>query len=145
MPTIFIASDHGGFNLKKAVREHLTETGVTVTDLGPDNTNSCDYPEYAQKLCRKVLDTPDSLGILICGTGIGMDITANHISGIRSALCHNEFTGRMARAHNNANVLCMGERVLGQGVALAIVDAFLSTEFEGGRHARRVGLIENNG
>jgi ribose 5-phosphate isomerase B len=142
MPTIFIASDHGGFNLKQAICDHLAAKGIQVQDLGPESGQSCDYPEYAQTLCRKVLETQDALGILVCGTGIGMDIAANRFSGIRAALCHNEFTGRMARSHNNANVLCMGERVLGQGVALSIVDVFLSTEFEGGRHARRVDMID---
>ncbi len=142
MPTIFIASDHGGFHLKQAVLDHLAAQGITAQDLGPENTQSCDYPEYAKALCRKVLDTENSLGILICGTGIGMDMTANRFPGIRSALCHNEFTGRMARSHNNANVLCMGERVLGPGVALSIVDVFLNTDFEGGRHARRVDMID---
>ncbi|EPR37578.1 sugar-phosphate isomerase, RpiB/LacA/LacB family [Desulfovibrio sp. X2] len=142
METIFVASDHGGFELKKSVVGHLAAKGRDVRDLGPETAESTDYPLHAAALCKSVLATPGSLGILICGTGIGMSITANRFAGIRAALCHNEFTARMTRAHNDANVLCLGERVLGKGLALDIVDVFVTSAFEGERHKRRIDLIE---
>ena len=104
---VFVASDHGGVTLKAAVCARLAERGVTVEDLGPDSTASVDYPNYAAALCRRVLAEPESLGILVCGTGLGMSIAANRFRGIRAALCHNEFSARMARQHNDANVLCL--------------------------------------
>lgn len=140
---VFIASDHGGFVLKSAAAARLKERGCVVEDLGPDSAVSVDYPNYAAALCRRVLAEPDSLGVLVCGTGLGMSITANRFKGIRAALCHNEFSARMARQHNDANVLCLGERVLGTGMALGILDAFLDSQFDGARHKRRIDLIED--
>jgi len=140
---VFVASDHGGVTLKAAVCARLAERGITAEDLGPDSTASVDYPNYAAALCRRVLAEPESLGVLVCGTGLGMSIAANRFRGIRAALCHNEFSARMARQHNDANVLCLGERVLGTGMALGILDAYLDSAFEGARHKRRIDLIED--
>ena len=151
MATVYIASDHAGLALKASLVQHLQEKGHEVHDLGPSTPESCDYPVYAKKVCESVIadsagadpgDLPASYGILICGTGIGMSMTANHIHGIRAALCCGEFQARATRMHNNANVLCIGERVTGPGVALDMADIFLSTPFEGGRHLRRVNQIE---
>ena len=139
--TIVIGSDHGGYNLKSVVIDKLREWGCTVEDEGPDCLDSCDYPLYAAKVCNKLKDDPSKLGVLICGTGQGMTMTANRM-GIRTALCTNEFHARMAREHNDARCLCMGERVTGQGVALGILEAFLETEFGGDRHKRRIDLID---
>lgn len=144
MPSrLFIGSDHAGVALKAVLVPFLTEAGHTVTDLGPQSTASVDYPDYAKAVCHKVLAEPGSLGILICGTGLGMSMAANRMPGIRAAVCVNEFLARMARLHNNANVLCLGERVVGQGLAASIVEVFLATAFEGGRHQRRIDGIES--
>ncbi|MEG1610813.1 MAG: ribose 5-phosphate isomerase B [Bilophila sp.] len=149
MATVYIGSDHAGLALKAALVARLTEKGHVVADLGPATAESCDYPVYAKLVCAKVLagqtdagSDPQCFGVLICGTGIGMSMTANHIPGIRAALCGCEFQARATRQHNNANVLCLGERVTGQGVALDMAELFLSTPFEGGRHLRRVTMIE---
>lgn len=145
MATVFIASDHAGLALKEALAAHLRGQGHEVNDLGPPavaNPSSVDYPIFAHKAAVMVRDTPGSFGVLICGSGVGMSMAANRIKGVRAALCTNEYLARMSRAHNDANVLCLGERVVGHGLALAIADAFLSGVFEGGRHARRVALIE---
>jgi ribose 5-phosphate isomerase B len=123
------------------VAEHLAQAGHTVTDHGPDSGDSVDYPDYAEKVARAVADDASDLGILVCGSGVGMSIAANKVQGVRAALCANAYLGEMARAHNNANVLCLGERITGVGLALTIVDAFVSTKFEGGRHSRRVEKI----
>ena len=141
MMRIAIASDHAGTTLRVAVGEHLRAAGHRVDDLGPDEGQSVDYPDYAEKVARAVASSDAQIGVLICGTGIGMSMAANRVNGVRAALCTNEFMARMTRAHNDANILCMGERVTGLGVALGIVDVFTSQEFEGGRHARRVGQI----
>ncbi|QAZ67559.1 ribose 5-phosphate isomerase B [Solidesulfovibrio carbinolicus] len=141
--TVFLGSDHAGLELKTVVAAHLTAAGHTVVDLGPSEAKSVDYPDFAKAVCAKVLETPEACGILICGTGIGMSMAANRIPGIRAALCVNEYLARMTRLHNDANVLCLGERVIGQGLAASIVDAFMDTAFEGGRHQRRVDLIES--
>ena len=141
--TIFIASDHAGVNLKSQLSAHLIAAGHTVQDMGTHSKDSCDYPAYAEKVCAAVLADESALGILICGSGIGMSMAANRIPGIRAALCVNEYLARMTRLHNDANVLCLGERVIGQGLAASIVDAFMDTAFEGGRHQRRVDLIES--
>ncbi len=143
MNKIFIGSDHGGFDLKEEVKTYLIEQGVDITDLGCYTTESVDYPDYAKLVGQAVLDNPDALGILICGTGIGISIAANKMRGIRAALCNDTFSARMARMHNNAQILCMGGRVVGIGPALDIVDAFLQGSFEGGRHKRRVDKIMN--
>ncbi len=143
--TVFIGSDHAGLNLKSALVDHLTAAGHEVVDLGPNEPASVDYPDFAKRVCQKVLGAPGAAGILICGTGIGMSMAANRIPGIRAALCVNEYLARMTRLHNDANVLCLGERVLGVGLAASIADVFLETGFEGGRHQRRVELIESCG
>jgi len=146
--TVVIASDHGGFALKSALIQALRGADCLVEDLGPDCTGSCDYPVFAGKLCQRILDAGEDgqsgqmLGILVCGTGLGMSMAANRHAGIRAAMCTCEFMARMARAHNNANVLCLGERVVGQGLALDIVRAFIGSNFEGGRHLRRVELFD---
>lgn len=143
MPLTYIASDHAGLNLRRAIVQHLRDRGHEVRDLGPDSPESCDYPVYARKVCRQVLAAPGSFGILICGTGVGMSMAANRFPGIRAALCSCEFQARATRQHNNANVLCLGERVTGPAVALEMVDLFLNTAFEGGRHERRIALFDS--
>ncbi len=146
--TVLIASDHGGFALKGALVQALRNAQCQVDDLGPENTGSCDYPAYADKLCQRVLAAGEDgqngqvLGILVCGTGLGMSMAANRHPGIRAAVCTCEFMARMARAHNNANVLCLGERVVGQGVALEIARDFLAQAFEGARHLRRISQFD---
>jgi ribose 5-phosphate isomerase B len=139
---VIIGSDHAGFALKEYLKDHLAAKGYEVEDMGTDSTASCDYPEYAYKVCERALVT-GSLGVLICGTGVGMSMSANRVAGIRAALCTNEYLARMTRKHNNANILCLGERVLGQGAAAAIADVFLETAFEGGRHQRRIDLMDS--
>lgn len=140
--TVFIGSDHAGLALKSSLVAHMAQAGHDVNDLGPTEAVSVDYPHFAMVVCQKVQTTPGAMGILVCGTGIGMSMAANRIPGIRAALCLNEYLARMTRLHNDANVLCLGERVVGEGLALSIVDVFLATPFEGGRHQRRVDLIE---
>lgn len=145
---IAIGSDHGGFSLKKEIIKHLEEKGIEYKDFGTYTEESCDYPVYGEAVGRAVASGECEKGIIICGTGIGISISANKVKGVRAALCGDCFSAEFTRRHNDANVLAMGERVLGPGLALKIVDIFLSTEFEGGRHARRVGLIsdiENRG
>jgi ribose 5-phosphate isomerase B len=141
--TVHIASDHAGFALKTTVVAHLAQQGRAVQDHGTDNAQSCDYPVYAQALCKAVLARGD-LGILICGSGLGMSMMANRFRGIRAAACTNEFLAAASRRHNNANVLCLGERVLGVGLALAVVDAFLQNKFDGGRHQSRIAMLDCN-
>jgi len=136
---LVLASDHAGRRLKKAVWAHLMEKGLSVTDLGvPDEVEKADYPDYALKAAEAVAAGTYDLGILVCGTGTGMAMAANRVRGARAANCFNEFLARMARAHNNANILALGERCLGDGLALAIVEAFLETSFENGRHQERL-------
>ncbi len=136
-----IASDHGGFELKRLLTEHLRALDYEVLDLGTDGLESVDYPDFAEKLCRAILDGKAERGILVCGTGIGMSITANKFNGIYAALCTNEFMARMSREHNDSNVLCLGARVLGDEVAKGIVEVWLNTSFAGGRHTRRTDRI----
>lgn len=138
---IVLACDHGGFELKEAVREHLTKNGYNIIDIGVYNTDSVDYPEFGKNAAEMVANKEVDKGIIFCGTGIGISIAANKVKGIRCALCTNEFMAKMSRMHNNANMLALGERVLGKGVAIGIVDAWLSTEFEGGRHENRVNKL----
>lgn len=140
---IALGSDHAGSILRGLVKEHLKKAGHSVEDLGTLSQTSVDYPEYAQKVARAVADDSAQLGVLVCGTGIGMCMVANRVPGVRAAVCTNEFMAQAARSHNDANVLCLGERVVGAGVALSIVDAFIGTPFEGGRHARRVEQIND--
>jgi ribose 5-phosphate isomerase B len=142
----YIATDHAGFELKNYTVELLKEKGHEVIDLGPFSCDRVDYPDFAVKLCNAVLeDKEDADGILICGSGLGMSMTANRFSGIRAALCHDAYTATMARAHNDANVLCYGERVVGRGVVESMLDAWIAGAFEGGRHAGRVEKIEAAG
>jgi len=138
----FIATDHAGIEFKAFIKKVLETKGIEVEDLGPFDTNRVDYPDFAHKLCKEVLKDKNSKGILICGTGIGMSIAANKNKGIRAALCHDAYTAQMAREHNDANVLCMGARVVGFGVAESIVEAWLNSSFEGGRHQQRVNKLE---
>lgn len=139
--TCFVASDHAGFEVKSFVIELLKSHRLDVVDLGPDSHARVDYPDFAKKLCGKVSDTEKSFGVLICGTGIGMSMTANKCAGIRAALCHDAYTASMARAHNDANILCLGQRVSGRGTLESIIKAWCEGEFEGGRHAERVAKI----
>ena len=138
---IAIGSDHGGFELKQEIMKHLDETGVAYKDFGTYSQDSCDYPVYAELVSKAVVSGEYESGILICGTGIGISISANKVKGVRAALCHDCYSAEFTRRHNNANILALGGRVIGAGHALKIVDIFLNTEFEGGRHARRVDLI----
>jgi ribose 5-phosphate isomerase B len=138
---LVIASDHGGLELKAAIVEHLRPT-QDVRDMGPHDASSVDYPDFAHALSESILAGEADKGILVCGTGQGMAIAANKHPGIRAAVVSDVFSARMASLHNDANVLCLGQRVLGQGLALELVDAWLAAEFEGGRHARRVGKID---
>lgn len=138
----YIATDHAGVDLKDHSVSYLRSKGYEVVDLGPFDTHRVDYPDYAQKVCEAVLADPSSQGILICGSGIGMSMAANSYKGIRAALCHEAYTARVARGHNDANVLCYGQRIVGQGIAESILDAWCSASFEGGRHAQRVQKIE---
>ncbi len=138
---VYLASDHAGFALKQALLEHLTAKGLEAVDLGAHGKESCDYPDFAHRLCDEVLAT-EGYGILVCGTGIGMSITANRRRGIRAALCTHEFHAEATRAHNDANVLCLGERITAPGLACALADIFLSTPFAGGRHQRRIERID---
>ncbi|WP_432662588.1 ribose 5-phosphate isomerase B [Wukongibacter baidiensis] len=138
---IAIGSDHGGYNLKDAIIKHLEEKGIAYEDFGTDGSESVDYPEFGMKVAEAVKSEEFDRGIVCCGTGIGISISANKVPGIRCAVVTDTFSAEMSRAHNNANVLALGERVIGQGLALKIVDVWLETEFEGGRHARRVGKI----
>ena len=138
---IVIGSDHAGYELKLKVIDHLEERGILVVDVGSDSVDRCDYPVYADALCKKIQLGECELGILVCGTGIGMSIAANKIRGIRAACCNEIFTAEITRRHNNTNVLCMGARVIGEEVAYKVVDAFLEAEFEGGKHQRRVDMF----
>ena len=140
MTSIIIGSDHGGFKLKSEIVKHLQELGYEVSDLGCYNTESCDYPVIAKAVAEKVLEE-NSRGILVCGTGIGVSIAANRFNGIRASHCTDTFTARMTRMHNDSNILCLGERITGVGLALDIVDIWLKTEFEGGRHKKRIDMI----
>lgn len=138
---VAIGSDHAGFDYKEVVKRHLEEKGFEVIDKGTFSKESVDYPIFGELVGRSVASGEADRGIVICGTGIGISISANKIKGVRAALCTNEYMARMARKHNNANVLAFGARVLGIDVVLGIVDQFFSTDFEGGRHQRRINLI----
>ncbi len=140
-----IASDHGGFALKQELIPWLKERGLDVLDLGCHGLDSVDYPDFANKLTQGISKGEFDRGILICGTGLGMSMAANRHLGIRAALCTSGYTARMARAHNDANVLCMGGRVVGGGLAQGIVEAFLTQDFEDGRHARRIARLDEAG
>lgn len=138
---IILASDHAGYALKQKIHKWLEKKGYKVEDVGCFSEERCDYPDYAEKAARKIAGSRNTIGIMLCGTGIGMCIAANKIKGIHAAVIHNQFTGRAAREHNNANVICLGARVIGFGTAKKAIEAFLSSEFQGGRHARRIAKI----
>lgn len=143
---VALACDHGGFELKEAVKKHLTEKGYVCKDFGAYSTDSVDYAPIAAKAARAVASGEAERGVFCCSTGIGISIAANKVKGIRAALCTNAYCAEMTRRHNNANVLCMGGKVVGKETALQLVDIFFSTPFEGGRHERRIGqiaMIEN--
>ena len=138
---IAIANDHSAVELKNIIKEHLESKGYEVLNLGTDSTESCDYPVYGEKVGRAVADGEADLGIAICGTGVGISLAANKVKGIRACVCSEPFTAKMSRAHNDCNVLAFGARVVGGELAKMIVDTWINTEFEGGRHQRRVDLL----
>jgi ribose 5-phosphate isomerase B len=135
---IAIACDHGGFRLKNVLIENMKAQGVEVVDFGTYSEESCDYPDYASKAAKAVANGECDRGVVVCGTGIGVTITANKVKGIRCALCHDVFSAKATRAHNDANMIAMGQRVIGEGLAVEILNAWLHTEFEGGRHIKRI-------
>ena len=138
---ICIASDHAGFNLKEQIKNHLINKYVSIFDLGPYKKISVDYPDYAKKLANRVKAKKSDVGILICGSGTGMAITANKIKTIRAAVCYNVKSTRLSREHNNANIICLGARLTNKKLSLKLVEIFLKTKFEGGRHLKRVNKI----
>lgn len=138
---IAIGCDHGGFNLKNEIIKHLNSKNIEFKDFGTYTTESCDYPDIAEEVATNVANKEYDFGILVCGTGIGISIAANKVPGIRAALCHDTFSAHATREHNNANILTLGERVVGPGLALDIVDTFLNSKFEGDRHQRRIDKI----
>lgn len=144
MKKIAIACDHGGYELKLEIIKKLGELGVEYIDYGCDSTESVDYPVYADKVCTAISSKQAELGILVCGTGIGMSMAANKHAGIRAACCADTFSARMTRMHNDANVLCLGGRVLGAGLACDMVELFVTTEFLGGRHEKRIAMFCDN-
>lgn len=144
MRKIYLGADSAGYSLKEEIKERLIGLGYEVIDCGCDSTASCHYPEFAAKVCHRILPEGDrAFGVLICGTGIGMSICANKFDGIRAAVCSDTFSARMTRMHNDANVLCMGARVIGSALAMDVLDAFLGADFEGGRHSIRVGMMSD--
>lgn len=138
---IVLAADHGGFLLKEEVKKHLDEKHIEYIDCGTHSTESVDYPDMAKLACDKIIAGEAKLGLLFCGTGVGISIAANKIKGIRACCCSDTFSAKYTRLHNDANVLAMGGRVVGPGLACEMVDLFLNTEFEGGRHQRRIDKI----
>ena len=142
MKKLVIGCDHAAVELKNAVREHLISRGFEVEDVGTYTSDSCNYPVFAHRVCTKVQSGEAELGVLICGTGIGMSLVANKHKGIRAACCSDTFSARLTRVHNDANVLCFGERVVGAGLAIELVDAFIDAEFEGGKHATRIAMFD---
>ena len=138
---IAIGCDHGGFELKEHIKKHLDEIGEEYKDYGTYSEESVDYPDCAAPVCKAIQDKTADKGILICGTGIGISIAANKHKGIRAALCSDVYSAKMTKQHNNANIICLGGRVTGRELAFMIVDTWLATEFEGGRHAQRIAKI----
>lgn len=138
----YIGTDHAGVDLKDYTVELLKTKGHEVIDLGPYSKDRVDYPDYAHKVAKAVLEDEGTQGVLICGSGLGMSMAANRHAGIRAALCHDAYTATVARGHNDANILCFGERIVGKGVAESIIDAWLAGSFDGGRHCGRVEKIE---
>lgn len=143
MNKIIIGCDHGGLELKKEIIAHLNKRGIETTDVGTYTSDSCNYPDYAKALCLRIQSGEFERGILVCGTGIGMSIAANKHNGIRAACCSDTFSARMTRMHNDSNVLCLGGRVVGAGLACDMVDLFVDTDFEGGRHTTRVQMLSD--
>lgn len=141
---LILGSDHAGYPLKEKCLAHLHEAGYECEDMGTHSLQSCDYPQFASLVCNRVLETENS-GVLICGTGLGMSMSANRFPGIRAALCFNEYSAGMARQHNDANILCLGARVIGEDLALAVLDRFVGTGFQGGRHEERIRLMDQIG
>lgn len=140
---IALGCDHGGFELMQEVKKYLEEQKVEYKDFGTDSITSCDYPTFAKQVAKAVVNKECEFGILICGTGIGISIAANKVKGIRAALCHDCFSAEATRLHNNANILAMGGRIVGPGLAIKIVDTFLNTKFSNDeRHIRRISMIE---
>ena len=143
MKKIVVGFDHAGFNIKNAVIKHITEKGYECVDVGTYSSDSCHYPKYAEAACQKILSGECERGILVCGTGIGMSIAANKHKGIRAACCSDTFSARLTREHNDANVLCFGERVVGLGLALDLIDAFLDAEYlNSGNHVTRLAMVK---
>ena len=136
-----MGADHGGYSLKEILKKHLVEAGHEVLDLGTHDTDSCNYPDYAAKVAYAVADKEAVLGILVCGTGIGMSIAANKVKGIRCVVCSDPYSAQLSRMHNDTNVIAIGARVIGPEMAKMILKLWLETEFEGGRHSRRVDMI----
>jgi ribose 5-phosphate isomerase B len=144
---IAIASDHGGFSLKQEIMAYLSENGKEYKDFGCYTDEACDYPDFAFSVAEAVAEGDYAFGILVCGTGIGMSLAANKVKGIRAAVCADTFSAKYTKRHNNANIICLGARTTGAGLALDIIKAYMDSEFEGGKHARRIGMIseyENN-
>ena len=139
---IALGADHGGYLLKNKIKTYLSGKGYEILDMGTNNCESVDYPEYGHKVGHAIVDKKADLGILVCGSGIGISIAANKIKGVRAALCTNTTMARLSREHNNANILALGERIIGEILALDIVDAFLEGKFQGDRHQERVEKIE---
>ena len=138
---IAIGCDHGGLNLKNEIIKHLSSKNIETKDFGTYTSESCDYPDIAKEVAEKVAEKEFDFGILVCGTGVGISIAANKVPGIRAALCHDTFSAHATREHNNANILTLGERVVGVGLGLDIVDTFLNSTFQGDRHQRRIDKI----
>ena len=138
-----IGADHGGYALKTFILKYLTEQGHECVDYGCDSPERCDYPVYGERVARAVAGGECELGVLICGTGIGISLAANRVPGIRAAVCSEPYSAQLTREHNNANIICFGARVVGEGTAMTIVDAFLAAKFQGGRHAERVAMLDD--
>ena len=139
--TVGIASDHAGFDLKEVIKNHLINKNISIFDLGPFNDQSVDYPDYAKKLANRIKLKKSDVGILVCGSGTGMAISANKIKTIRAAVCYNLKSTRLCRQHNNANILALGSRLIKKKLSLKLVEVFLKTKFEGGRHLKRINKI----
>ena len=139
--TVCIASDHAGYNLKEVIKDHLVNKNVSIFDLGPMNDNRVDYPDFARKVANRIKSKKSDVGILVCGSGTGMAISANKIKKIRAAVCYDLKSTRLSRQHNNANIIALGSRLTKKSLSLQLVDAFLKTKFEGGRHLRRIKKI----
>ena len=138
---ICIASDHAGYNLKESIKDHLINKYVSIFDLGPYENKSVDYPDFAKKLAKRLKAKKSDVGILVCGSGTGMAISANKIKGMRAAVCYSQLSTRLSRQHNNANIIALGSRLTNKNVSLKLVEIFLKTKFEGGRHLKRIKKI----